>query len=104
MIEPDIWDGVQLGKLKTWEIIIRGDIAEKNIILKLGQTLRKTDLNADFTASIAVPPFVTAMEKHHPSVCVVHTTIDREHRFELEKLLKEFLRAEDCELVSMCEL
>jgi len=40
-----------LGKLKTLEVIIRGDIIEQNLVLKLGRKLRETKLRADFTAS-----------------------------------------------------
>jgi hypothetical protein len=92
-----------MGKLKTLEVIIRGDLIEKNIILKLGQMLNETNLRADFSASIAIPPFVKAVEKRYPSVCVLHVTVDREDRFQFEKLLKECACVEGCEIVSIHE-
>ncbi|MEM1566047.1 MAG: hypothetical protein QW510_03035 [Candidatus Bathyarchaeia archaeon] len=93
-----------MGKLKTLEVIIRGDIIERNIVLKLGRKLSETKLRADFSASIVVPPFIKAVEKHYPSICVLHMTVDIEDKFQLEKLLKEFVCAENCEIVSINEL
>jgi len=93
-----------LGKIKTLEVIIRGDIVEKNIVLKLGKMLSETDLRADFNASVVIPPFIKAVEKRYPSVCVMHVTLDREDRFSFEKLLKECICKEGCEIVSICEL
>lgn len=93
-----------MGKLKTLEVIIRGDLIEKNIILKLGQMLSETNLRVDFSASIAIPPFIKkAVEKCYPSVCVLHVTVDREDRFQFEKLLKECACVEGCEVVSIHE-
>lgn len=92
-----------MGKLKTLEVIIRGDLIEKNIVLKLGQMLSQTNLRADFSASIVIPPFIKAVEKRYPSVCVLHVTVDREDRFQFEKLLKECTCVEGCEVVSIHE-
>ena len=50
-----------MGKLKTIEIIIRGDIIERNVLLKLAERLRGRGLRADFSSSIAVPPFLKAV-------------------------------------------
>ncbi len=61
-----------MGKIKTVEIIVRGDIIEKNIILKLANRLRDSKLRADFNASIAVPPFLVASEKRYPSLAVLY--------------------------------
>jgi hypothetical protein len=47
-----------LGKLRTVEIIIRGDIIERDIIIKLANKLRESGLRADFSSSIAVPACV----------------------------------------------
>lgn len=93
-----------MGKLKTFEVIIRGDIIERNIVLKLGRKIGETKLRADFSASIVVPPFIKAIEKHYPSICVLHMTVDIEDKFQLEKLLKDFVCAENCEIVSINEL
>ena len=38
--------------IKTVEIIVRGDIIEKNIILKLGEKLKVSKLRADFSSSV----------------------------------------------------
>lgn len=95
---------VKLGKLKTLEVIIRGDIIERNIVLKLGRKLSETKLRADFSASIVVPPFLKAVEKCYPSICVLHITVDIEDKFQVEKLLKDFLCTEKCEVVSIHEL
>ncbi|MCS7123834.1 MAG: hypothetical protein NZ932_00230 [Candidatus Bathyarchaeota archaeon] len=93
-----------MGKLKTLEVIIRGDIIERNLVLKLGRKLSETKLRADFSASIMVPPFLKAVEKRYPSVCVLHMTVDVEDKFQVERLLKDLLCAENCEIVSIREL
>ncbi|MEM2440680.1 MAG: hypothetical protein QW493_05660 [Candidatus Bathyarchaeia archaeon] len=93
-----------MGKLKTLEIIVRGDIIERNIVLKLGRKLGETKLRADFSASIVVPPFIKAVEKRYPSICVLHMTVDVEDKFQVEKLLKEVMCAENCEIISIHEL
>lgn len=77
---------------------------EKNIVLKLGQMLSETNLRADFSAAIVIPPFIKAVEKRYPSVCVLHVTVDREDRFQFEKILKECACEESCEVVSIHEL
>lgn len=46
-----------MGKIKTLEIVIRGDIIEKNIILRLAETLRASGLRADFSSNIVVHLF-----------------------------------------------
>lgn len=92
-----------LGKIKTLEVIIRGDVIERNIVLKIGEMLRKTKLRADFSASIVVPPILKAVEKRYPSVCVLHVTVDMEDKFQFEKLLKDRVCAEGCEVVSILE-
>jgi hypothetical protein len=97
------WRGLLLYKLKTFEIVFRGDIIERNIVLKLGEILRKTKVRADFTASIVVPPFLKAVEKRYPSICVLYATIHLADKFEFEKLLKDFLSAENCHLISIHE-
>ncbi|MEM2337782.1 MAG: hypothetical protein QXT44_04015 [Candidatus Bathyarchaeia archaeon] len=93
-----------LGKLQTLEVVIRGDIIERNIVLKFGKKLEETKLRADFSASIVVPPFIKAIEKRYPSICVLHIMVDIEDKFHVEKLLKDFIRAENCEIVSIHEL
>lgn len=93
-----------MGKLKTLEVIIRGDVIERNIVLKLGKKLGETKLRADFSASIVVPPFLKAVEKRHPSICVLYMTVDIEDKFQVEKLLKDFLCAENCEIISIREM
>lgn len=93
-----------MGKTKTLEVIIRGDLIERNILLKLGQALADSKLRADFSASIIVPPFQKAMVKRYPSLGVLHVVVDIEDLFQFEALLKELLCVEKCEVASIREL
>jgi len=51
-----------LGKIKTVEIIVRGDIIEKNLILKFANRRRESKLRAYSSSTIAVPPVLKAVE------------------------------------------
>lgn len=57
---------IGLGKIKTVEIVVRGEIVEKNLILKFANRLRDSKIRADFSSTIAVPPFLEAVEKRYP--------------------------------------
>ena len=92
-----------MGKLKTLEVIFRGDLIEQNILLKLGDALKKTKLKADFSASIIIPPFMKSTGRRYPSICVLHVTVDIEDKFHFEKMLKEFMTEEECTIISSYE-
>ena len=70
-----------MGKIKTIEVIVRGNIVENNIILKLANVLKYSNLRADFSSSVAVPPVVMAVEKHYPSLAVFYASVDIEDIF-----------------------
>ena len=93
-----------MGKIKTVEVIVRGDIIEKNIIVKLGNRLRDSKLRADFTASIAVPPFLQASAKHYPSLAVLYGAVDLEDLFQFKAMFEDFCCEEECEIISFKEL
>ena len=93
-----------MGKIKTGEVIVRGDIIEKNIILKLANRLRDSKLRADFNASSAVPPFLEASEKHYPSLAVLYGSVDREDLFQFKAMFEDLCCVEECEIISFKEL
>lgn len=93
-----------MGKIKTVEIIVRGDIIEKNIILTLAEKLKTSRLRADFSASIAVPPFLMAVEKRYPSIAVLYGTVDLEDIFQFKALIEDVCSEENCIMVSFTEL
>ncbi len=93
-----------MGKIKTVEIIVRGDIIEKNIILTLAEKLKISRLQADFSSSIAVPPFLMAVEKRYPSIAVLYGTVDLEDLFQFKALIEDVCREESCNMVSFTEL
>jgi hypothetical protein len=93
-----------MGKIKTVEIIVRGDIIEKNMILKLANRLRDSKLRADFNANIAVPPFLVASEKRYPSLVVLYGTVDLEDLFQFKAMFESLCREEDCDVISFKEL
>ncbi len=93
-----------MSKTKTLEVVIRGDLIERNILLKLGKALTDSKLKADFSASIIVPPFQRAIVKRYPSLGVLYVVVDIEDLFRFEGLLKELLCGEKCEIASVKEL
>lgn len=93
-----------MGKIMTVEVIVRGDIIEKNLIVKLGNRLRDSKLRADFNASIAVPPFLQASEKHYPSLAVLYGAVDLEDLFLFKAMFEDFCCEEECEIISFNEL
>jgi hypothetical protein len=85
---------------KTVEVIIRGDIIDNNVLVKIADHLKKLKINADFSSSIAVPPYLIASKKRYPSIAALYGTVFIEDLFhymnEIEKVCKE----EDCEILS----
>ena len=93
-----------MGKIKTLEIVIRGDIIEKNIILRLAENLRASGLRADFSSNIVVPPFLKAVEKRYPSLAILYATVDIEDLFKFKALMEELYKKKECTLISMTVL
>ena len=93
-----------MGKIKTLEILVRGDIIERNIILKLASRLKDSKLRADFSSSIAVPPFLKAVERRYPSLAVLYVTVDIEDLFQFKALIESICREEECSILSCTEL
>ncbi|MCW3979705.1 MAG: hypothetical protein NWF12_08165 [Candidatus Bathyarchaeota archaeon] len=93
-----------MGKIKTVEIIVRGDIVEKNIILELANRLRDSKLRADFSSSIAVPPVIMATEKRYPSLAVLYGTVDLEDLFQFKALVEDLCCDMECKIISFTEL
>ncbi len=93
-----------MGKPVTVEIIVRGDIIERNIVLKLANRIRDSRLRADFSSCIAVPPFLMAVEKRYPSLAVLYATVDIEDLFQFKALIQGLCGEEGCIIHSMREL
>lgn len=93
-----------MGKIRIVEIIVRGDIVEKNVILELANRLRDSKLRADFSSSIAVPPVLMATEKRYPSLAVLYGTVDLEDLFQFKALVEDLFCDTDCEIISFKEL
>ena len=93
-----------MGKIRTVEIIVRGDIVEKNIILELANRLRDSKLRADFSSSIAVPPALMATEKRYPSLAVLYGTVDLEDLFQFKALVEDLCCDVECKIISFTEL
>ena len=90
--------------IKTIEIVIRGNIIEKNIIWKLGQRLRDSKLQADFSSTIMVPPFIKAYERDFPSLAILYGTVVLEELFQFKALVEEVCASEDVEVITLREL
>jgi hypothetical protein len=88
----------------TVEIIIRGDILDNNVLMKFASKLKEQKFIADFTTSVAVPPFLVAREKHYPSLAVMYTMLELENVFTLKKLLDELVEEENLEIISFKQL
>jgi hypothetical protein len=93
-----------LGKIKTVEIVVRGDIVEKNLILKFANRLRDSKIRADFSSTIAVPPFLEAIEKRYPSLAVLYGAVDIEDLFPFKALVESLCCDEGCAIISFTEL
>lgn len=88
----------------TIEILVRGDIIERNIILKLANRLKDSNLRADFSSSVSVPPFLKAVEKHYPSLAVLYATVDIEDLFQFKALIEKLCSDERCSILSFTQL
>ena len=86
------------------EIIVRGDLVVQNLVLKLGQALKRSNLKADFSATIVVPPFQKATARKYPSLGIFYAMVNLEDIFRFNSLLNDVVCQESCELVSMHQL
>lgn len=93
-----------MGKIMTVEIVVRGDIVEKNLLLKMANRLKDSKLRADFSSSISVPPFLKAVEKRYPSLAVLYVTVDIEDLFPFKRLIEDLCDNEGCNIISFTEL
>ena len=88
----------------TVEIVLRGDIIEKNVIKILGQKLETSKLKADFSSNISVPPYVKASKKNLPSLAVLYGTVEIEDLFTFKSLIKKTCESIQVNIVSMIDL
>ncbi len=88
----------------TIEIIVRGDIIDNNILRRFASKLKERKFTADFTTSVAVPPFLVASEKQYPSLAVMYVMVDLENLFQVKKLLDELAEEEKLEIISFKQL
>ena len=93
-----------MAKLITVEMIVRGAIMDRNILRKFASTLKEQRFTADFTTSVAVPPFLVAAEKNYPSLAVMYCTVELEHMYELKNLLKQLAIEEELDIISFKQL
>jgi hypothetical protein len=93
-----------LAKQITVEIIVRGDIIDNNVLKKFASKIKEQKVTADFTTSVAVPPFLVASEKHYPSLAVMYIMIELENMFTLKQLLDELVEEESLEIISFKQL
>jgi hypothetical protein len=93
-----------VAKIVTVEIIIRGDIIENNVLIKFADMLRAQKFHADFTSSVAIPPFLVASEKKYPSLAVLYGQVEIEYIFQLKRLLEELAEIEKLEIITFKQL
>lgn len=93
-----------LGQMQYVEIIIRGDLLLRQIIMKIGEQLLDTGIEADFSSTIVIPPWRMAVKLQYPSLGVLHAEVDAKDMYKFESLLKELLEQEKCQLISMDKL
>jgi hypothetical protein len=86
------------------EIIIRGDLLLRQIIMKVGTQLQELGLDADFSSTIVIPPWRMAMKLQYPSLGVLHAEVDAKDMFRFESVLKELFEKEECQLISFDKL
>lgn len=94
----------KMSKLVTIEMIVRGDIIDNNVLRKFADKLKRQRFLADFTSTIAVPPFLVASEKHYPSLAVLYGTVELENIFEMKNLLDQLASEENLDIISFKQL
>jgi len=93
-----------MSKLVTIEMIVRGDIIENDVLRKFADKLKRQRFLADFTSTIAVPPFPVASEKNYPSLAVLYGTVELENIFELKNLIDQLASEENLDIISFKQL
>ncbi len=93
-----------MGQMQYVEIIIRGDLMIRQIIRKIGEKLQETDIDADFSSTIVVPPWRMATKIEYPSLAVLHAEVMAKDVFRFEALLQELLEQEQCQLIALNKL
>ncbi|MFW9986515.1 MAG: hypothetical protein ACFFDJ_08135 [Candidatus Odinarchaeota archaeon] len=93
-----------MGQMQYVEIIIRGDLLLRQIIMKIGEQLLDTSIEADFSSTIVIPPWRMAVKLQYPSLGVLHAEVDAKDMYKFEALMKELLEQEKCQLISMDKL
>jgi len=86
------------------EIIIRGDLMLRQVVMKIGESLQEANLEADFSSTIVVPPWRMATKLQYPSLAVLHAEVSAKDVYRFEALLKELLEQEQCHIISMNKL
>lgn len=93
-----------MAKIVTIEMIVRGDIIDNNVLRKFADKLKQQKFQADFTTSVAIPPFLVASEKNYPSLAVMYGQVEMEHIFEMRRLLEGLAQEERLEIISFKQL
>jgi hypothetical protein len=94
----------KMGQMQYVEIIIRGDLMLRQIIRKIGERLQDTDMDADFSSTIVVPPWRMATKIEYPSLAVLHAEVTAKDIHRFEALLQELLKEEKCQLIAWNKL
>ena len=85
---------------KTVETIIRGDIIDNNVLTKIANRLKQEKVDADFSSSVAIPPYLIASEKRYPSIAALYGLVTMEHLFQYMKLVEDVSKEEKYEIIS----
>ncbi len=93
-----------MGQQKCIEIIIRGNLLLRQIVSKLGEKLSSSDLDADFSATLVVPPFRMAQKLQYPSLAVLHALVNAKDLFRFESMFRELLEQENCQIITFDQL
>ncbi len=93
-----------MGQQKCVEIIIRGDLLLRHVVSKLGKHLSSSDLDADFSATLVVPPFRMAQKLQYPSLAVLHALVNAKDLYRFESMFREILEEENCHIITFDQL
>lgn len=76
----------------------------RQVIRKIGEQLHKSDMEADFSSTIVVPPWRLATKLQYPSLAVLHAEVNAKDLFQFEGMLRDLLEQENCQLISFDKL
>lgn len=93
-----------MGQQKCIEIIIRGDLLLRRVVSKLGELLTSSDLDADFSATLVVPPLRMAQKLQYPSLAVLHALVNAKDLYRFESMFREMLEEENCHIITFDQL